>query len=75
MPEAALQRGPDGFFVYVVDDQDRAALHPVVVPHQDQDRAVIEKGVADGERVITAGQYIVQNGTPVAVGAAADSGS
>jgi multidrug efflux system membrane fusion protein len=75
VPEVALQRGPDGFFVYVVDDQDRAVLRPVVVRHQDQDRAVIEKGVADGERVITAGQYVVQNGAQVAVSASADPGS
>ncbi|MGA2043190.1 MAG: efflux RND transporter periplasmic adaptor subunit [Roseiarcus sp.] len=75
VPEAALQRGPDGFFVYVVDDRDRAVLRPVIVRRQDQDRAVIEKGVDEGERVITAGQYVIQNGSPVAVGAAAASGS
>ncbi|MGD0722657.1 MAG: efflux RND transporter periplasmic adaptor subunit [Roseiarcus sp.] len=75
VPEAALQRGPDGLFVYVVDDRDRAVLRPVIVRRQDQDRAVIEKGVDEGERVITAGQYVIQNGSPVAVSAATASGS
>jgi multidrug efflux system membrane fusion protein len=75
VPESAIQRGPDGFFVYVVDDRNHAVLRPVVVPHQDQELAVIEKGVSDGERVITAGQYVIQNGSPVAVAVAAASGS
>ena len=75
VPEATIQRGPNGLFVYVVDDQSRAVLRPVIVPYQDQDRAVIEKGVSDGERVITAGQYVLQNGTPVAIDVAAGSGS
>jgi multidrug efflux system membrane fusion protein len=75
VPEAAIQRGPNGLFIYVVDDQNRAVLRPVIVPYQDQDRAVIEKGVGDGERVITAGQYVLQNGSPVAIAVAAASGS
>jgi multidrug efflux system membrane fusion protein len=75
VPASALQRGPDGYFVYVVDDRNRAVLRPVVVPHQDQDLAVVEKGVSVGERVITAGQYVIQNGSPVAVAAVAASGS
>ena len=73
VPEAAIQRGPDGLFVYVVDDQNRAVLRPVAVPYQDQDRAVIATGVGDGERVITAGQYVIQNGSPVAIAAASGS--
>ena len=75
VPASALQRGPDGYFVYVVDDRNRAVVRHVVVPHQDQDLAVVEKGVSVGERVITAGQYIIQNGSPVAVAAVAASGS
>ena len=74
-PEPAIQRGPDGYFVYIVDDQNRAILRPVTVSHQDQDQAVIEKGVSDGERVITAGQYVLQNGSPVAISVASGSGS
>jgi membrane fusion protein, multidrug efflux system len=75
VPNSAIQRGPNGFFVYVVDDQNRAVLRPVVVPRQDQDQAIIAKGVSDGERVITAGQYVLENGAPVAIDVAAASGS
>ena len=72
-PAAAIQRGPDGFFVYVVDDHNRAVLRPVGVPHQDQEVAVIDKGVGEGEKVVTAGQFIIQNGSPVSVVVASGS--
>jgi multidrug efflux system membrane fusion protein len=75
VPAAAIQRGPNGLFIYVVDDRNHAVLRLVIAQYQDQDRAVIEKGVADGERVITAGQYVLQNGSPVAIAAATVSGS
>ena len=44
VPTAAVQHGPNGLFVYVVDDQNRAAMRPVTVSHEDQDLAVIDKG-------------------------------
>jgi multidrug efflux system membrane fusion protein len=75
VPEAAIQRGANGLFVFTVDDKNRAAMRPVVVSHQDQDQAVIDKGLNDGDRVVTVGQYTLQPGSPVAIGAAADTGS
>jgi multidrug efflux system membrane fusion protein len=73
VPAAAIQRGPDGYFVYVVDDHNRAVLRPVVVPHQDQGLAVVDKGVNEGEKVVTAGQFIIQNGSPVSIAVASGS--
>jgi multidrug efflux system membrane fusion protein len=73
VPAAAIQRGPDGFFVYVVDGHNRAVLRPVAVPRQDQELAVIDKGVGEGERVVTAGQFIIQNGSPVSIAFASGS--
>jgi membrane fusion protein, multidrug efflux system len=74
VPDQAIQRGPKGLFVYVVDDQNRVAMRPVVVPHEDQDLAVVEKGVNDGERVVTVGAYVLQPGKTVSIDTA-DSGS
>ena len=34
-----------------IDDQNRAALRPVVVTHQDLETAVIDKGVNEGDKV------------------------
>jgi membrane fusion protein, multidrug efflux system len=74
-PEAAIQRGANGLFVFTVDDTNHAAMRPVVVSHQDQGLAVIEKGLDEGERVVTVGQYTLQSGSPVAIDTAANTGS
>ncbi|HYA74759.1 MAG TPA: efflux RND transporter periplasmic adaptor subunit [Roseiarcus sp.] len=75
VPDQAIQRGPEGLFVYVIDDQNRAAMRPVVVSHEDQDVAVLDKGLSDGERVVTAGQYVLQPGARVTIDATANTGS
>jgi membrane fusion protein, multidrug efflux system len=75
VPSVAVQHGPNGLYVYVVDDQNRAALRPVTVAHQNIDEAVIAKGVNEGDRVVTAGGYVLQPGSPVAIDQVASSGS
>ena len=75
VPDRAVQRGPDGLFVYVIDDQNRAAMRPITVSHEDQDVAVVGKGLSDGERVVTAGQYVLQPGARVSIDASANTGS
>ncbi len=70
VPAVALQRGPDGMYVYVVDGQSRAEVRNVKVARQTVDEAVIADGLAGGERVITTGAYLLQPGTPVRVSAA-----
>jgi multidrug efflux system membrane fusion protein len=75
VPETAVQRSANGLFVFVVDDQNRAAMRPIVVSHEDEDQAVIDKGVNEGDRVVTVGQYVLQPGSPVAIDTAANTGS
>jgi multidrug efflux system membrane fusion protein len=75
VPTEAVQHGPQGLFVYVVDDQNRAAMRPVTVSHQDLNQAVIEKGVKEGDRVVTTGAYVLQPGARVSIDATAGSGS
>jgi membrane fusion protein, multidrug efflux system len=74
-PATAIQHGPNGLFVYVIDDQNRAAMRPVTVTHQDIQQAVIDKGVNVGDRVVTVGAYVLQPGTVVAIDTAGNSGS
>jgi multidrug efflux pump subunit AcrA (membrane-fusion protein) len=59
----------------VIDDQNRAAMRPVVVSHEDQDVAVVDKGLSDGDRVVTVGQYVLQPGARVSIDATANTGS
>jgi multidrug efflux system membrane fusion protein len=75
VPTSAIQHGPNGLFLYVVDDQNRAALRQVVVTHQNLDETVVDKGVNEGDKVVTVGAYVLQPGSPVAIDATASSGS
>ncbi len=67
-PSAAVQRGPNGTFVYVAGNDDAAAVRPVTVAQQDDTRAVIAAGVADGERLITTGFAQLTDGARISIG-------
>jgi multidrug efflux system membrane fusion protein len=62
VPAAAVQRGPDGLYAYVVAPDGTAQKRTIDVGQIAEGKAVIAKGVEAGERVVTAGQYRVQEG-------------
>ena len=66
-PTAAVQRGPRGAFVYVVQEDNKVALRQVSVSQQDETQAVIDKGLNVGERVVTTGFARLTNGAEVTV--------
>lgn len=74
-PTEAIQHGPGGLYVYVIDDKNRAAMRPVTVTHQDLQRSVIDKGVNEGDKIVTVGAYVLQPGSPVTIDATASSGT
>ena len=53
VPTAAVQRGPNGTFVYVVRDDDTVAMRPVTISQQDETQTVVISGVQAGDRVVT----------------------
>jgi len=53
LPDAAVQPGQDGSFVYLVDDNSRVKVQPVSVSRQIGNEIVIAKGVKGGDVVIT----------------------
>lgn len=67
VPTGAIQRGPSGTFVYVVDTESKVAVRPVTVAQQDDTRAVIANGVQAEERVVTTGFTRLSGGTRVNV--------
>ena len=73
VPADTIQRGSKGFFVYVVGDDSRAAVRPVKVARQDATRAVVAEGLHEGERVVTAGQFLLQPGALVSIDSASGS--
>jgi multidrug efflux system membrane fusion protein len=66
VPSAAVQRGPNGAFVYGVAD-DRAVLKKVEVGRQDETSSVILSGLTPPERVVTTGFARLTNGDRVRV--------
>jgi membrane fusion protein, multidrug efflux system len=66
-PTAAVQRGPSGTFVYVVQPDSKVAVRPVTVAQQDEVQAVIAKGLESGERVVTTGFARLTTGAAVTV--------
>ena len=67
VPEAAVQRGPDGAFVYLVGSDSKAARRAVVVGHEDLSGAVVKSGVAVGDRVVVDGAARLTDGAQVTV--------
>ena len=66
VPTPAVQRGPNGPFAYVVQDE-RVGLRPVTVGLQTETTAVIEKGISASERVVTTGFARLKDGARVIV--------
>jgi multidrug efflux system membrane fusion protein len=67
VPTAAVQRGPQGTFVYVVGDDSKVAVRPITVVRQDDTKAVISDGVKTEEQVVTTGFTRLSAGTRVNV--------
>jgi membrane fusion protein, multidrug efflux system len=72
VPTAAVHRGPNGTYAYVVEGGDTATVRPVTVAQQDDVQAVIASGVEDGERVITTGFTQLNDGTKITIGVEED---
>lgn len=68
VPASAVQTGPEGQYVYVVGDDMTAEVRRVTVSRTDGERAIIAKGVARGERVVTRGQLRLGPKTRVQIG-------
>jgi membrane fusion protein, multidrug efflux system len=75
-PAVAIQRGQQGQYAFVVKHDGTVESRPVTVGSSDEKEAVIDKGLAPGEVVVTDGQLRLSPGTKVQVkGGAAGSGS
>jgi multidrug efflux system membrane fusion protein len=66
LPSAAIQRGPQGTFVYVVAADQTAQLRPVDIALVQDNQAVIAKGLSEGEQVVVEGQSQLEPNAKVA---------
>ncbi|HWM47517.1 MAG TPA: efflux RND transporter periplasmic adaptor subunit [Xanthobacteraceae bacterium] len=67
VPTAAVQRGPNGLFVYAVRDDSTVAMRPVTISQQNETQTVITSGVHAGERVVTTSFNQLSDGRKVAI--------
>jgi membrane fusion protein, multidrug efflux system len=67
VPSVAIQTGPEGSFIYVVKEDSTVDMRPVTVTQTDNSSALVGSGLKAGERVVTAGQFKLEQGTKVQV--------
>jgi multidrug efflux system membrane fusion protein len=60
VPSAAVQSGPHGLFTWVVAGNSTVEPRPVEVGPAAGDLTIVAAGLAEGDRVVTAGQYKLQ---------------
>jgi membrane fusion protein (multidrug efflux system) len=67
VPQRSVMEGPQGKFVYVVNEKSQAEPRPVEAGQWSGERWVITSGLNGGERVITDGVMKIGPGAPVKV--------
>jgi membrane fusion protein, multidrug efflux system len=65
IPNAAVQSGPQGLFTWVVAGNNMVEPRPIEVAPATDELTIVAAGLAEGERVVTAGQYKLQAKAPV----------
>ena len=65
VPTAALQRGSQGLYVYVVKDEGTVTVRAVKTGPADGDRVTVESGLAAGERIVVDGLDRLREGARV----------
>jgi multidrug efflux system membrane fusion protein len=78
VPSTAVNQGPNGPFVFVVnhmgDNDDRARIQPVKVTTTQDFTAVIQEGIKPGDTVVTDGQLSLRPGSKVRMRSAEGAG-
>lgn len=65
IPQAAVMQGPQGQFVYTIDDKNLASIRPVSIGRDVAGGWIVEQGLKSGDRVVTEGIIKVRPGSPV----------
>ncbi len=73
IPPVAVQQGPSGSFVYLIRTSTKGSKHsitvvqPITLGYYDQSTAVVTKGLAPGEQVVTEGSARLEDGISVKI--------
>jgi multidrug efflux system membrane fusion protein len=60
-----IQRGPKGFFAFIIKPDNTVEMRPVETGQDDHGQTLVTKGLNAGERVVVDGQLRLQPGSPV----------
>jgi multidrug efflux system membrane fusion protein len=75
VPASAVQRGPDGSYVFTIKDDNTVEVTPVKVAQIEKGEALIDEGLKAGQRVVNDGQYKLQVGSHVKATTPAKTGA
>jgi len=67
VPVSAVQRGAPGTYVYLLDESNTVAVHPIKLGAQDGDFYEVTDGLEPGERVVTDGADRLRDGAKVTI--------
>ncbi|HTM11340.1 MAG TPA: efflux RND transporter periplasmic adaptor subunit [Bryobacteraceae bacterium] len=67
IPTQAMQTGQDGTYVYVVDADHKADVRPITIGLRGESELVVDKGLSEGDMVVTQGQLRLAPGMRVSV--------
>jgi multidrug efflux system membrane fusion protein len=67
IPSAAVQRGPRGAYIYVIDQNNTASRRNVVVGHEDAQGSIITEGVTPGDKVVIDGTSRLSDASKVTI--------
>jgi membrane fusion protein, multidrug efflux system len=67
VPLTAVQQGPGGAFVYVVDTNHVVSVRNVKAGQSREGKVLIDQGLSGDETVVTAGQYRLTPGISVEI--------
>ena len=75
IPAAAIQRGPQGTYVFVAKSDNTVDVRPVTIAFTQDNVSVIASGISPGDVVVTDGQDKLQQGSKIEVRQATPSGN
>ncbi len=73
IPSAAVQRGPQGIFTWVVTPEDTVEVRTISSGPTTGDQTIVVRGLEQGERVVVDGQYKLRPSARVTVNAPASA--
>jgi membrane fusion protein, multidrug efflux system len=67
VPASVVQRGPQGAFAFVIEDNATVKAAPIQVAQIDGGYALIDRGLTPGQQVVVDGQYKLEDGSKVSI--------